>query len=40
MANMKHKTTLDVEGLTKRFGGLLAADGLAFGGWTTRAIIG
>jgi branched-chain amino acid transport system ATP-binding protein len=30
MANMKQKTTLDVEGLTKQFGGLLAADGVTF----------
>ena len=30
MANTTHKTTLDVEGLTKQFGGLLAADGVTF----------
>ena len=30
MATMTHKTTLDVEGLTKQFGGLLAADGVTF----------
>ena len=30
MATITHKTTLDVEELTKQFGGLLAADGVTF----------
>src|SRR5215831_3056360 len=30
MATMTHKPTLDVQGLTKKFGGLLAADDVTF----------
>ena len=30
MTTMTHKTTLDVQGLTKKFGGLIAADDVTF----------